>query len=84
MLISSPQVCTHLGFGIAGVEHLLRDVKDASIGTLATEVGRMNAGLQGLRSRLAEVQQYLKVVVEGRLPVNHDIIYDLQVRCHSL
>lgn len=63
----------------AGVEHLLRDVKDASIGTLATEVGRMNAGLQGLRSRLGEVQQYLKLVTAGHMPVNHDIIYDLQV-----
>ena len=62
-----------------GVEHLLRDVKDATVGMLAMEVGRMNAGLQALKSRLAEVAQYLRLVVDGRLPVNHDIIYDLQV-----
>lgn len=40
----------------AGVEHLLRDVKDATVGPLATEVSRMNAGLQGLQSRLRQVQ----------------------------
>lgn len=28
----------HHDFGTAGVEHLLRDVKDATISTLATEV----------------------------------------------
>lgn len=61
-----------------GVEHLLRDVKDATVGPLATEVSRMNAGLQGLQSRLRQVQQYLRLVVEGKLPVNHDIIYELQ------
>jgi 26S proteasome regulatory subunit N8 len=46
----------------AGVEHLLRDVKDASVGTLATEVGHMNAGLQGLLSRLRQVVIMLTLV----------------------
>ena len=36
----------------SGVEHLLRDVKDATTSTLATEVARMNTGLHGLHSRL--------------------------------
>jgi Maintenance of mitochondrial structure and function len=27
-----------------------------------------------------QVQQYLRLVVEGKLPVNHDIVYELQVR----
>lgn len=49
------------------------------MGTLATEVGRMNTGLRGLKSRLAEVLEYLQLVGSGKLPVNHDIIYDLQV-----
>ena len=26
-----------------------------------------------------QVQQYLRLVVEGKLPVNHDIVYELQV-----
>jgi len=61
-----------------GVEHLLRDVKDSSVGSLAAEVGRMNTGLRGLKARLADVQAYLQLVVDGQLPVNHDVMYDLQ------
>lgn len=61
-----------------GVEHLLRDVKDATISTLSTEVERMSGGLKTLRFRLIEIQQYLELVLKGRLPVNHDIIYSLQ------
>lgn len=61
-----------------GVEHLLRDVKDSSVGSLAGEVARMMTGLTGLKARLAEVQDYLRLVVDGTLPVNHDIIYELQ------
>ena len=63
----------------AGVEHLLRDAKDNTIGTLSTNVDRMIGGLGTLKSRLLEVQQYLELVVAGKLPVNHDIIYNLQV-----
>lgn len=62
-----------------GVEHLLRDVKDATISTLSTEVERMAGGLKTLKSRLIEIQQYLELVLKGKLPVNHDIIYSLQV-----
>ncbi|KAL4429567.1 hypothetical protein ABPG77_008616 [Micractinium sp. CCAP 211/92] len=61
-----------------GVEHLLRDVKDASISTLSSEVGAMVTGLRGLRSRLLEIREYLQAVVDGRLPVNHDIMRNLQ------
>ena len=62
----------------AGVEHLLRDVKDATVSTLSTEVERMAGGLKTLKSRLIEIQQYLELVLKGKLPVNHDIIYSLQ------
>lgn len=65
-----------------GVEHLLRDVKDATISTLSTEVDRMASGLKTLKSRLLEVQQYLQLVLDGKLPVNHDIIYSLQASHH--
>lgn len=61
-----------------GVEHLLRDVKDATISTLSTEVERMAGGLKTLKSRLIEIQQYLELVLQSSLPVNHDIIYSLQ------
>lgn len=63
----------------SGVEHLLRDAKDNTIGTLSTNVDRMVGGLSTLKSRLLEVKQYLELVVAGKLPVNHDIIYNLQV-----
>lgn len=61
-----------------GVEHLLRDVKDASISTLSSEVGAMVTGLRGLRSRLLEMREYLEAVAAGKLPVNHDIMRNMQ------
>ncbi|CAJ1914168.1 unnamed protein product [Sphenostylis stenocarpa] len=42
-----------------GVEHLLRDVKDTTISTLATEV---------LDARLKEIRSYLDLVIDGKLP----------------
>ncbi|XP_021618114.1 26S proteasome non-ATPase regulatory subunit 7 homolog A isoform X1 [Manihot esculenta] len=66
-----------------GVEHLLRDVKDTSISTLATEVlilnvsGKLTA-LKGLDARLREIRSYLDLVIDGKLPLNHEILYHLQ------
>ncbi len=62
------------------MEHLLRDVKDVTISTLATDVAGKLQALQGLRSRLLEIQSYLEAVLEGKLPVNNDIMFYLQVR----
>lgn len=61
-----------------GVEHLLRDVKDATVSTLAADVTSKVTGLQGLAQRLGEIREYLEHVCSGRLPVNHDIMYMLQ------
>lgn len=61
-----------------GVEHLLRDVKDTTISTLANQVTQKLASLKGLASRLQEIDSYLQNVQSGRLPVNHKIIYKLQ------
>eukprot|EP00898_Chlorokybus_atmophyticus_P007985 jgi/Chlat1/8188/Chrsp76S00611 len=61
-----------------GVEHLLRDVKDATISTLATEVSAKLASLKGLQSRLKEIQSYMDAVIAGKLPINHEIMYELQ------
>ncbi|POW00458.1 hypothetical protein PSTT_13114 [Puccinia striiformis] len=61
-----------------GVEHLLRDIKDLSTGTLSTRVtGRLNS-LRALQARLGEISEYLEGVLAGKLPVNHQIIYNLQ------
>lgn len=61
-----------------GVEHLLRDVKDATISTLATNVSAKLQALKGLKSRLQEIQEYVDCVLAGKLPVNHDIMFYLQ------
>jgi len=61
-----------------GVEHLLRDVKDAKVSTLADDVlGKVHA-LRGLEERLKEIRTYLDAVLAGSLPVNHDIMGQLQ------
>lgn len=61
-----------------GVEHLLRDVKDTTISTLANQVTQKLGSLKGLAARLQEVEAYLQNVQSGRMPVNHRIIYQLQ------
>merc|ERR1712228_677776 len=63
---------------MGGVEHLLRDVKDMTISTLANQVAQKLASLKGLASRLSEIEAYLQNVQSGRMPVNHRIIYQLQ------
>merc|ERR1712004_753953 len=47
-----------------GVEHLLRDVKDTTVGTLS--------------QKLQDMKAYLEKVVAGELPMNHEITYQLQ------
>jgi 26S proteasome regulatory subunit N8 len=61
-----------------GVEHLLRDVKDATISTLATDVTAKLQALKGLASRLKQIQDYLGHVLTGTLPVNNSIMFYLQ------
>lgn len=61
-----------------GVEHLLRDVKDTSVSTLATQVhGKLNS-LKSLVSHLQEMKQYLENVCTGKLPMNHQILHQFQ------
>jgi hypothetical protein len=67
-----------------GVEHLLRNVKDATISTLASDVSAKLQALKGLKGRLADVQEYLGAVLEGKLPVNNDIMTYLQVGVEGL
>merc|ERR1711862_610761 len=61
-----------------GVEHLLRDIKNASASTLAVRVGDKISALKGLTVRLKDISTYLQSVVAGKLPVNKEIIYQLQ------
>jgi len=61
-----------------GVEHLLRDVKDTSVSTLATQVNAKLLSLKSLISHLQEMHQYLENVTSGKLPLNHSILSQLQ------
>ncbi|CAI4226676.1 unnamed protein product [Auanema sp. JU1783] len=61
-----------------GVEHLLRDIKDQTAGTLSQRVTDQLLGLRGLQSQLEDIEKYLKEVAEGTLPVNHPVIYYIQ------
>ncbi|XP_041973038.1 26S proteasome non-ATPase regulatory subunit 7 [Aricia agestis] len=61
-----------------GVEHLLRDIKDTTVGSLSQRVTNQLLGLKGLHSQLSEIRDYLIQVGEGSLPMNHQIIYQLQ------
>lgn len=61
-----------------GVEHLLRDIKDTTVGTLSQRVTNQLMGLKGLHSQIKEINSYLDQVGSGKLPVNHQIVYQLQ------
>ncbi|PQP96005.1 26S proteasome non-ATPase regulatory subunit 7 homolog A [Prunus yedoensis var. nudiflora] len=72
-----------------GVEHLLRDVKDTTISTLANEWKEciylfLFTGYwktyrsKGLDARLREIRSYLDLVIDEKLPLNHEILYHLQ------
>ncbi|KAJ3343411.1 proteasome regulatory particle subunit [Entophlyctis luteolus] len=61
-----------------GVEHLLRDIKDTAVGTLSTQITDQLESLKGLHARLAEISGYLEKVLTHKLPVNHQILYNLQ------
>jgi 26S proteasome regulatory subunit N8 len=61
-----------------GVEHLLRDINDPTISTLASRVRHKMTGLRGLKGNLLEMHDYLANVAEGRLPINHRIVDNLQ------
>ncbi|KAJ3354880.1 proteasome regulatory particle subunit [Kappamyces sp. JEL0680] len=61
-----------------GVEHLLRDIKDTSVGSLSTQITNQLLSLKGLNQNLLDIKSYLDKVVAGTLPLNHAIIYNLQ------
>jgi len=61
-----------------GVEHLLRDINDASTSNLAEQIKHKVSALHGLEGRLGEMTEYLDKVQKGDLPINNEIIYNLQ------
>jgi len=61
-----------------GVEHLLRDVNDPTVSTLASQIKHKMTGLSTLRERLAEMRAYLEAVLAEKLPPNNQILYNCQ------
>ncbi len=44
-----------------GVEHLLRDIKDTTVGTLSQRVTNQLMGLKGLHIKMEEIRRYLNL-----------------------
>ncbi|GMT00756.1 hypothetical protein PENTCL1PPCAC_22930 [Pristionchus entomophagus] len=61
-----------------GVEHLLRDMKDQTAGTLSQRITEQLMGLRGLKAQLEAIHTYLHQVKEKKLPVNHQITHMVQ------
>lgn len=61
-----------------GVEHLLRDIKDTTLGTLSQRVTNQINGMKGLYGQIDSIRKYLDLVIEEKLPINHSIVYLLQ------
>lgn len=56
-----------------GVEHLLRDVKDTNISTLANRINDKLQSLKSLIARLQDMNTYLKNVINGKVPINNTV-----------
>jgi 26S proteasome regulatory subunit N8 len=57
-----------------GVEHLLRDIKDASQGQLSKQVIDKINGMKALAGKLKEMRLYMEGVISGQYRYNHAII----------
>lgn len=54
------------------------DIKDTTVGTLSQRITNQVHGLKGLNSKLLDIRSYLEKVALGKLPINHQIVYQLQ------
>jgi 26S proteasome regulatory subunit N8 len=72
-----PSVIGALESEEVGVEHLLRDVKESNISTLTTQLHDKVHSLHALISRIQEMHTYLENVIQGRLPINHNVLFIL-------
>lgn len=61
-----------------GVEHLLRDIRDAAAGSLSIRITEQLQSLQGLHQHIRDIAVYLQRVLDSELPVNHVILGKLQ------
>ena len=61
-----------------GVEHLLRDINDPTVSTLAGTIRHKMTALKGLKSSLEEMHSYLNRVLSGEMQPNNKIMYNIQ------
>eukprot|EP00043_Microstomoeca_roanoka_P020851 m.254275 g.254275 ORF g.254275 m.254275 type:complete len:341 (-) comp17858_c0_seq1:373-1395(-) len=62
-----------------GVEHLLRDITNLGItGSLSHRLQHQLSSVKGLYRHLKDIEEYLSLVAEGKLPINHSVLYHLQ------
>ncbi len=61
-----------------GVEHLLRDIRNVTAGSLSQQLANQLNGLKGFYSSLNDIKSYLDKVTRQELPINHQIVYQLQ------
>lgn len=61
-----------------GVEHLVRNIVDNTTGTVAGRVAAKVASLKGLHKRMEEMRDYLDKVCAGKMPIDHQIVYNFQ------
>jgi 26S proteasome regulatory subunit N8 len=61
-----------------GVEHLLRDINDPTVSTVASLIKGKLSGLTTLGEKLLECKHYLEACARGECAVNNDIIFNLQ------
>ena len=74
-------VASHMGAMEAeevGVEHLLRDIHDPTVSTVASQIQAKLSGLTTLQEKLVECKDYLEACARGDTKVNPDIIANLQ------
>ena len=55
-----------------------RDIQDKTVGTLSQRIAGQIHSLQGLQTHLEGIRDYLEKVAMKKLPVNHQILYQLQ------
>jgi 26S proteasome regulatory subunit N8 len=61
-----------------GVEHLLRDINDPTVSTVANLVKAKVSGLSTLTEKLVEMKDYLQLVSTGKMKANPEIIANMQ------
>mmetsp|Transcript_653 Transcript_653/g.841 ORF Transcript_653/g.841 Transcript_653/m.841 type:complete len:369 (-) Transcript_653:212-1318(-) len=61
-----------------GVEHLLRDINDPTVSTVANLIKAKMSGLSALTEKLVEMKDYLEAVATGSMKPNQEIIANMQ------